>query len=418
MSMLSRLGGVRTSTVETLTSRPSYSISEYMSVLERSLIGHLSTCGARSLSIGAVSVFIKVIRGDVPSRATYGGKGKRVHGNGLAGHVFGKYATRIGLGLNQANSKETALSTARLAMPPNLAALKSVWEMKSGELEAELTSYNVRINVRWTLGELRELIKQERESRGLATGKGKEKALTRLSPEELRSRAESLGIQPQDGQRPTKAWYMLQIRDRTEEAEEVPIMTVGIYKNLKFHEVPQHYVEWARAEMIADPAVAHRELRRLVAWRLQQDAEADGQIPLPPDLNRTRRGYETVKQEQPETGRSSMTARSSRMAQPVEPQMEQPRALRKAAAARGGSPKRSHAAAVASETMQRMEMTSEELAEMKEMEEKLAMMKRRHGMPAASSTASWSEVGGERRTRSTGDGEDISDLELMVERPA
>ena len=119
--------------------------------------------------------------------------------------------------------------------------------MRKNELMQELGEYDVLIHPNWTVPELRQLVIEQREARGV--GKVLEdpmRGITKLSVKELQERAKGQGILIPE--KPTRGLLIKLLQDASSTPDET-IMGFGKYKGWMFHEVPMGYRQWAREEV-------------------------------------------------------------------------------------------------------------------------------------------------------------------------
>ena len=144
----------------------------------------------------------------------------------------------------------------------------SVGKMKKEELIFELHKLDVDLNPKWTVEELRSLLREQREAWGQAE---KTTSLSTKNLTQLIDIAKHLGMRMPA--KPTRGLLMRMIRDMDgSEISDQTVVTFGRYQGFVFEDVPTSYTDWAIREMEtsdnADP-----QLTQMANWAAARKEE-------------------------------------------------------------------------------------------------------------------------------------------------
>ena len=173
---------------------------------------------------------------------------------------------------------------------------KGLWELTKDELLAEAQARGLWVNPKWTVPEIREMIKDDMDHEASATSTttgALPPGASSMSLAQLMTMAEDLNVKVPAGS--TKGAILRLIRDSAGGGHQL-VMTFGRYKGYLYTETPMNYRRWAISEATtsktasedlihyADWCKAHLERstlpRRYVA---QDDPELNATVPYIPD---------------------------------------------------------------------------------------------------------------------------------------
>jgi hypothetical protein len=155
--------------------------------------------------------------------------------------------------------------------------------MKKDELVFELHALDVDLNPKWTVEELRSLLREQREARGLTA---KPTGLTTKNLAQLTDMATRLGMRMPA--KPTRGLLMRMIRDMDgNEVSDETVVTFGRFRGFVFKDVPTSYTDWAIQEVEASDN-ADPQLTQMANWAAARKARMawttrTGKQPLDPE---------------------------------------------------------------------------------------------------------------------------------------
>ena len=178
-------------------------------------------------------------------------------------------------------------------MPPPANSSTSPWKMRKDEIIRELeTAYDLPINRRWLLPELRQMLIEARKgTQDSNSVPDPMKGIARLSLAELTAQAKKEGIEVPA--KATKGWLIHQLR----ESRATPADTVvpfGKFKGWLYRELPPGYLRWAVAEVKEKKEEAHPDLARLASWARQEMEQAPQSNPVTKNLVKDPEALATV----------------------------------------------------------------------------------------------------------------------------
>ena len=160
----------------------------------------------------------------------------------------------------------------------------TVGKMKKEELIFELHKLDVDLNPKWTVEELRSLLREQREAWGLTT---KTTGLSTKNLTQLTDIATHLGVRMPA--KPTRGLLMRMIRDMDgDEISDQTVVTFGRYRGSVFQDVPIGYTDWAMQEAEASDN-ADPQLTQMANWAAARKARMvytnkTGKPPLDPEV--------------------------------------------------------------------------------------------------------------------------------------
>lgn len=136
----------------------------------------------------------------------------------------------------------------------------SPWRMNKAQLTAALVELEVVVRKEWTVPELRSTLLEQKELMGCT--KHKPLGLSHLRLDQLKEKCLTEGLALPE--KPNRGLLMKMLRDNVAPSGE-EMVPFGKYKNYKYSEVPENYLEWAMEEVKAN--VNHSpDLARLARW--------------------------------------------------------------------------------------------------------------------------------------------------------
>jgi hypothetical protein len=287
-------------------------------------------------------------------------------------------------------------------------------KMKKEELTFALQELgDVDINPKWTVEELRSLLREQREVRGLTA---KSSGLTSKNLAQLTEMATRLGMRMPT--KPTRGLLMRMIRDMDgDEVSDETVVTFGRFHGFVFRDIPNNYLEWAIQEVEASTGNADPCLIQMANWAAARKArrahtERTGKQPLDPEVA-------AKIQPPPMTTEAVVVAPARALTRPAakaKAAAQSPSNSTSAASTAGSFEVINNQTGVKSRRDQQPSdegMPTEEAAlEIQELETRLATARQKHGMTATPQPGVSSADGGAIGTRIA------SDDELANEAPA
>ena len=123
-------------------------------------------------------------------------------------------------------------------------SLPALWGMKKPDLVQELKSYGITTHPSWTVPELREMIKEQREARTTETKTIK--GLSRMSLQDLKTEAAKTNMMLPP--KATRGVLMKMLRDQTIAPGDT-ICPFGRYKGWAYTQIPPEYLDWSVEEV-------------------------------------------------------------------------------------------------------------------------------------------------------------------------
>jgi uncharacterized protein (DUF3820 family) len=288
-------------------------------------------------------------------------------------------------------------------------------KMKKEELIFALHELDVDINPKWTVEELRSLLREQREIRGQTA---QSTGLTNKNLAQLTEMATRLGMRMPT--KPTRGLLMRMIRDMDgNEVSDETVVTFGRFHGFVFKDIPNNYLDWAIQEVEASAGNADPCLTQLANWAAARKArkawtERTGKQPVNPEV--------AAKIKPPPMDTEAVVVAPARA-------LTRPAKVAAQAKAAAQSPRNSMSAASttsfevippATGTKSQRDQqptdegmpTEEATQEVRELETRLAMARQKHGMTATHQPGVSSAAGGAIATRIA------SDDELANEAPA
>ena len=186
----------------------------------------------------------------------------------------------------------------------------AISHMKKEELTEELTRTGHKVNPKWTVPELRELVREVRQTqqKGTSLDVGM-KGISSMNKSDLVKECERRGI-PMSMDK-TRGYMILTIRDvlEGENTSGFTLMTFGKHRGMTFKETYEdkpRWVDWA-VEEVHKNSESSPALKQFVDWVLKVRA---GQVPLAPEPTRPKAIFES-KSEGPEEAEGGTSSASS-----------------------------------------------------------------------------------------------------------
>ena len=267
----------------------------------------------------------------------------------------------------------------KLLTAPVVQRPKTIWEMRKDELLREAAARNLPVNPRWTAVELRSVIQEDLQGAVLAaTSSTPPAGLSKMTLQELKDKVEEIGLEV-----PAKAnrgLLMRMIRDHGGQGAET-LLTFGRYNGMRYMDTPIGYRTWAVRE-VANNDNASEELRMFATWwtmetersgvvhpKPYRDPEHEASIPYLPEESELNTTWEQV------SSRITTTTQPKSKAYPAQrPYMT---------AVRRSPPSES---SFGSRAQMEQDVPEEILDEVQHLEERLAILRDRHGLPPRGTT--------------------------------
>ncbi|CAE7227793.1 RE1 [Symbiodinium sp. CCMP2456] len=158
---------------------------------------------------------------------------------------------------------------------------KTLWELTKEELIAEAQARGLQFHPKWTLGEIRQVIQEDREAKTGSTSTGAPPpALSKMTLAQLKDAVQEAGLAAPE--RPNKASLMRVLRDNGGLGAQT-ILSFGRFRGYMYQETPPSYRIWAMNETEAN-AGAQEDLKMYATW-CRQDQAAQSPPPTRPSLS-------------------------------------------------------------------------------------------------------------------------------------
>ena len=256
-------------------------------------------------------------------------------------------------------------SQAELLTSPTITRKKGLWEMRKEELLTEAAARDLPVNTRLTVPELRELIKKDMNAQAMPFTARQGTSLSKLSVEALKQKVIESGQELPV--KPTRGALLLLLRDRGD-----TVIRFGRHRGLMYNQTPISYREWACTEARTS-STASNDLKDFAAWW----AETKEEMEIRPSSStmRNRGGYHD-----PEVGAAVpyIPDETSRGSWSLLGNLETPpRGIQPKTRARRSAPSESGM----SRGSMDQDLDPDVLDEVQHLEERLAILRDRHGLP-------------------------------------
>lgn len=156
----------------------------------------------------------------------------------------------------------------------------SPWKMNKAQLTAALVELEVVVRKEWTVPELRSTLLEQKELLGCT--KHKPLGLSHLRLDQLKEKCIQEGLALPE--KINRGLLMKMLRDNVAPSGE-EMVPFGRYKNYKYNEVPENYLEWAMEEVKANENHSP-DLGRLARWaQARRQARGTGSSAGDPESN-------------------------------------------------------------------------------------------------------------------------------------
>lgn len=246
--------------------------------------------------------------------------------------------------------------------------------MRKEELLREAAARNLAVNPQWTVVELRSVIQEDiHGDDNPSSSTSAPPGLSKMNLQQLKNKVKEIGLEVPV--KHSRGLLMRMIRDHGGMGPQT-LLTFGRYKGMRFIDTPVGYRTWAVKE-VANNDNASEDLRMFAAWwKIESekngvvhpapygDPETDASIPYIPETSEMETLWERVSSKVPSGARAKSAAypdlRPSTM------------------------PKRRTApseSSFSSRSRMEQEVSEEILDEVQHLEERLAILRDRHGLP-------------------------------------
>ncbi|CAE7232220.1 RE2 [Symbiodinium sp. CCMP2456] len=261
------------------------------------------------------------------------------------------------------------LLTAPMAERP-----KTVWELRKDELLREAAARNLAVNPQWTVVELRSVILEDiRENSDPSSSTPTTPGLSKMNLQQLKDKVREIGLEVPE--KHNRGLLMRMIRDHGGQGPQT-LLVFGRFKGMRYIDTPVGYRTWAVKE-VANNDNASEDLRMFAAWWRGEsekhgvvhqvpyrDPEAEATIPYVAEASEMETLWERV------SSRVPSGAQAKSLAYPG----LRPTAIPKRRAAPSES-------SLSSRPLMEQDVPEEILDEVQHLEERLAILRDRHGLP-------------------------------------
>ena len=261
-----------------------------------------------------------------------------------------------------------------LLTAPVVERQKGIWEMRKDELLREAAARNLAVNPRWTVVELRSVIQEDMHvEEGPTSSTSAPPGLSKMNLQQLKDKVKEIGLEVPA--KHNRGLLMRMIRDHGGKGPET-LLTFGRYKGMRFIDTPVGYRTWAVKE-VANNDNASEDLRMCAAWWRTEserngvvhpapygDPETDASIPYVPETSEMETLWERVSSRVPSRPQAKSAAYPDLRPSPMP--------KRRTAPSESSSSSRSR---------MDQDVPEEILDEVQHLEERLAILRDRHGLP-------------------------------------
>ena len=280
-----------------------------------------------------------------------------------------------------------------MEQPPRTPPRKEkLWSMSKTELLEEAMREGLPVLPRWTLEEIRSVVREHRAAMDAQSPEANLKGLGSMTLLQLRTMAQQHGIEVPV--KATRGLLMRLIRGAVENAEEM-IVPFGRYRGWLCREVPSQYLQWCIDESSKNPN-SSEDLRKLANFGRAKFAKGDSppkETPywMDPEAN-LMVPFPSTSDTSSEWSRVSAAAASSSAAltawnptrgYPKEKNVAEKNEMKGKGTSESPGKKGTRRSQDMGETARRMELDPDDVAkrEIYELEARLAVLKQQHGIP-------------------------------------
>ena len=143
------------------------------------------------------------------------------------------------------------------------------------ELQAELEAYSVVVHHKWTVPELRSLVIEQRQARGVSSTNKEDPmaGITKMTLAQLKTEATKQGLTLPE--QPTRGLLMRMLRD-AQQTEDTTVLPFGKYKGWHYVETPQGYTAIGRSSRSGN---SHPDLVRYANWAAENEKKLETMRP-------------------------------------------------------------------------------------------------------------------------------------------